>query len=86
MIKFATPRTERALRDANNERIKQINLGYTAEHDQEHGARSLARRAALYAGDGAHAIGGAENVRDNLLAAIGLLIAAVEVLDSGVTP
>lgn len=81
MLNYATPHTERVLRDVAQERIKQVNRGYTTEHDIDHGPTGLIQLAEDYAYDAAHSIGGAENRRPTLIAAIGLLVAAVEVLD-----
>ena len=88
MLNYATPHTERVLRDVALERIKQVNLGYTTEHDIDHGPTGLIQMAEDYAQDAVmerwavdQGRGSVLDERRMLIAAIGLLVAAVEVLD-----
>lgn len=63
--------------DIRAERERQPSLGYTAEHDDQHGIGHLTCYAAQYARE-SHYYGEGDRRREKLVKAAALLVAAIE--------
>jgi len=72
----------KALEDVAAERARQVEIGWTSEHDDEHGVGHLANRAVVYASAGRYTgILEPALLRAQLVKGAAMLVAAIERVD-----